>query len=172
MRAVLLELAIAAELVNATDLTQDGDLHEMTVLMTDATVVTHDTANAFAQKVGDQLKALYPSRVLDPRVDLKVYKHGGQQLFRITWSCRIVRSSVQDADWLFDRRGSLKSGATIALARAAVDKDILDTDKVNDLRRMPNGRVPENFVRESRSGSSAEGFWFIREYFGTAPKPK
>ena len=133
---------------------------------------TNDRENAFAKQVGDRLKALYPSRVLDPRVDLKVYKRDGQQMFRIVWSCRIVPATEKDADWLFDRRGALKPGSTIELAHAAVDKDIKDTGKADELRRMPSGRAPASFVRESRSGSMAEGYWLIREYFGTAPKPK
>jgi len=134
--------------------------------------IAHDaSANTFQDLVGKRLKALYPSKVLDPRIDLVVYKDNDQFIWRFTWTCRIVKATPQDADWYFDRRGTLLLGPTPDVARNRVDAEISASQKVTEMRQhyhLPN--VPQSFIRDSFSGSNAEGWWYVKEYFLVAPR--
>lgn len=151
-------------------LRQDGDRLTMAAVSSDA-AEAHLSANAFAKEVGDRLKASYPSRLVDPSVQLHVSMRDGKRQFRLTWSCRIVPSSEQDADWVFDRRGTLMPGTTPEEAARRVEDELARSGKVVLLRRsFPNGRMPGSFVSSSSSGSASEGYWHIREFFLTAPK--
>ena len=58
----------------------------------------HDSANQFQDEVGKALRAAYPSRILEPNVILQILKRGGQKLYRLIWSCKIVSSSEAEAN--------------------------------------------------------------------------
>lgn len=148
-----------------------GDMLELDFESSDATKA-HNSANDFARLVGDELKQQFPSRILDPDVELRVFEVGGEMRFQMIWTARIVPTSIEDADYFFDRRGSLLLGATKETACSQVDEEIADSRKVETLRRsFPHGKMPLGFVQKSVSGSFANGYWCIKEYFLVAPKP-
>lgn len=172
MRAIFVFLAFLSGFSSAyaQTLQKDGDRYELTFVSPDPGKA-HDSANAFAQQVGDALKASYPSKVLDPNVNLQVFVRGGQKFYRIVWSCRIVKALLIDADYYFDRRGTLLSGPTPTEAKRKVEAEIERSGKVSIMRRsFRTARIPESFIRDSFSGSAAEGYWYIKEFFLTAPK--
>ena len=153
------------ELVNV-----GGDLYEL-VYESSNGGDAHFSANVFSDKVGDVLKARYPSKILDPDVQLRVYSIDGAVRFRMRWNCRIVKSSEAGAVLHFDRRGSMLSGAGIDEARAAVIADIENNRKPQEMSaRYKDPSIPPSFVRDSRSGSTAEGYWYIREIFLVASR--
>ncbi|MDP1760148.1 MAG: hypothetical protein Q8L01_01695, partial [Candidatus Woesebacteria bacterium] len=155
---------------NAQTLQKDGDHYELT-LVSPNPGTAHNSANTFAQQVGDVLKSTYPSKVLDPTVSLRVFMRGDQKFYRLTWSCRIVKASVADADYYFDRRGTLLSGSTLTDAKRKVETEIERSGKVSIMRKaFTSAKFPENFIRDSFSGSSAEGYWYIKEFFLVVPK--
>ncbi len=155
---------------NAQTLQKDGGHYELTFVSPNPGKA-HDSVNAFAEQVGDVLKSTYPSKVLDPTVSLRVFIRNGQKFYRLTWSCRIVKASVSDADYYFDRRGTLLSGSTLTEAKRKVETEIERSDKVSIMRKsLKSAKIPENFIRDSFSGSSAEGYWYIKEFFLVAPK--
>lgn len=172
MKPVFLVLAFLLGLssAEAQTLQKDGDHYELTFVSPDPGKA-HDSANSFAQQVGDALKSSYPSRVLDPSVNLRVFVRGGQRFYRIVWSCRIVKASIADADYYFDRRGTLLAETTLTEAKRKVEAEIERSGKVSIMRRgFRNAKIPESFVRDSFSGSSTEGYWYLKEFFLTAPK--
>ncbi len=155
---------------NAQTFQKDGDHYELTFVSPDPGKA-HDSANTFAQQVGDALKSAYPSKVLDPTVSIRVFIRGGQKFYRLTWNCRIVKASVADADYYFDRRGTLLPGSTLTEAKRKVETEIERSGKVSAMRKsFRSAKIPENFIRDSFSGSSAEGYWYIKEFFLVAPK--
>lgn len=159
-----------------TLLTQRGDMVEMVDDGTDPALV-HRSANIFAEQVGKMLKAKFiagqPSRVLDPDVELRVYTVDDTTRYRLTWSCRIVATTEDKADWYFDRRGTLLWGKTRDAAITNVARENAVSNKGAGLRAIfPAGVMPLTFVVTSTSGSSTEGYWAITEYFLAAPRPK
>lgn len=172
MRAFFLFLAFLMGFSSAyaQTLQKDGDRYELAFVSSDPGKA-HDSANAFAQQVGDLLKSSYPSKVLDPNLSLQVFMRDGQKFYRIVWSCRVVRASLVDADYYFDRRGTLLSGSTPLEAKRKVETEIERSGKVSIMRRsFRSARIPESFIRDSFSGSITEGYWYIKEFFLTAPK--
>ena len=176
MRTIVLFISFAfltgLSSANAQTLQKDGDHYELMFVSPDPGKA-HNSANAFAQQVGDVLKSAYPSKVLDPTVSLRVlvFTRGGQKFYRLTWSCRIVKASVADADYYFDRRGTLLPGPTLTEAKRKVETEIERSGKVSTMRKaFTSAKIPENFIRDSFSGSSAEGYWYIKEFFLVAPK--
>lgn len=154
----------------AQDLKKDGDYYELSYLSNDP-VQVYNSANLFEKKVGDALKSSYPSKVLDPNISLRVFKKNGQKFYRMVWSCRIVEAHFTDADYYFDRRGTFLSGPTLADAKRKVEAEIEKSDKVSIMRKSYyNAKIPENFIRDSFSGSSTEGYWYVKEFFLVAPK--
>ncbi len=169
LMAVLM-LLCSAGLASAQPLVCTGDRCTLTFESTDPTKA-HDSANDFTRLVGDRLKAQYPSQILDPRVDLSVHKQNGQTVFRFVWSARIVKALVPNADWNFDRRGTLMAAKSLQDAIVAVEQEIVDSKKVQEMRRRYSmSNIPESFVRDSYSGSNQEGWWYVKEYFLVAPK--
>ncbi|MEK7148058.1 MAG: hypothetical protein AAB758_02060 [Patescibacteria group bacterium] len=172
MRAIFVFLAFLTGLssANAQTLQKDGDHYELTFISPDPGKA-HDSANTFAQQVGNVLKSTYPSRVLAPNVSLRVFMRGEQKFYRIVWSCRIVKASLADANYYFDRRGTLLSGPTLAEAKRKVETEIERSGKVSIMRKgFRSARIPESFIRDSFSGASTEGYWYIKEFFLVAPK--
>lgn len=151
-------------------LTKHGDRYELTVL-TNRADTAHNSANAFADAVGKKLKSAYPSRVLEPDVNLQVFINYGRKFFRLTYSCRIVRTVPHTADYYFDRRGTILSGRTPDDARRNVEQQLARSHKAALLRRsLRHGHTPNGFVRDSSAGTAATGFWYIREVFVVAPR--
>ena len=170
MKILMLGLAFFAGFSHAETMQKDGDRYELVFASTDA-AKAHESANAFAREVGDILKSNYPSRVLDPNVNLAVFTKNNQKVFRFVWSCRIVKASVNDADYYFDRRGTLLSGATLAQAKRNVETELAASAKVKAMRNgFKNTRIPDSFIRDSFLGSSSEGYWYVKEFFMVAPK--
>ena len=168
LAAILLLCAVG--LADAQTLQCIGDRCTFTVESPDPKLA-HDGANDFSRLVGDRLKAQYPSQVLDPRVDLAVYILNGKKIFHLMWSVRIVRTIVPNADWQFDRRGTLLWGRTLQVARDNVEMEFKKSGKVSTMRQgFKSSNIPPSFVRDSYSGSSLEGYWYIKEYFLVAPK--
>lgn len=172
LAAILLLCAVSP--ADAQSLTCVGD--RCTLMFESAnSKEAHDSANDFSRLVGDRLKAQYPRQILDPRVDLTIYILNGVKTFRVVWSVRLVKTQIYNADWQFDRRGSLRPGKTLDEAAAKVEDDIRKTGKVDEMRAKYPGKktnIPPSFVRSSYSGSSLEGYWWIKEYFMTVPKFK
>lgn len=172
MKNIIFVLVFLAGLADAKaqGLLKIGDLYELTVTVPNQQEA-HDSANTFAYEVGNVLKATYPSKVLDPKVDLHVFMKDGQVVYRLTWSCRMVSASVTDADYYFDRRGTLLLGPTLDQAKRKVNSELKESNKVQVMRRaFKRSKIPAGFIKDSFSGSSAEGYWYIKEFFLVAPK--
>lgn len=154
---------------NAQTLQKKGDSYQLRFESADPEVA-HNSANLFAQGVGDVLKSSYPSRVLEPSVNLSVSMTDGKKTYHLVWSCRVVKASIQDADYYFDRRGTMMSGLTPEIARRNVDLELEKSNKVNIARRAIRGaRIFPGFIKDSLSGSGSQ-YWYIREFFLVAPK--
>jgi hypothetical protein len=155
----------------AQALQKDGDHYELT-FVSPYPDKAHDSAVVFADLVGQTLKSSYPSKLLDPSVTLRVFTRVGQKFYRLTYVCRIVKSSEQDADYIFFRQGTLLSGKTLVEAKRQVEAELKKSGKVEAMRKAFVGAsIPENFIRDSFSGSTSEGFWYVKEFFLVAPKP-
>ena len=126
----------------------------------------HSSANEFAGEVGRLLKVHYPSKVLEPRVKIEQAVKNGKQVFRFVWTCRIVKTSAKEADYFFDRRGTLWHGRTLEEAKEFVDRE---NDKKSRLVfRDGNWNKP---AHASHSSFTASGeWWYVQEIFLTAPK--
>lgn len=150
---------------------KNGDLYELSFTSHNPTEV-HGSANAFAQQIGDVLKYSYPSKVIDPSVRLQIFEKDSQKYYRLIWSCRIVKvSTVAEADYYFDRRGTLLPGTTLAEARSRVEAELQSSDKVSKMRAaFRGGKIPVSFIRDSFAGSAASKYWYIKEFFLVAPK--
>ena len=127
----------------------------------------HLSANKFADGVGNALKAAYPSKIADVSVTLKVLRKGGQKLYRLVWKCKIVKSSVADAHYRFDHRGTMWPGRTLALAKYGAEDEIKRSGKKDEAN---SGNFKAPFIRDSFAGSNTEGYWYIKEFFMVAPK--
>jgi hypothetical protein len=166
----ILGFAFLTGFSGAETIQKSGDVYKLAFTSADASRA-HMSANVFVREVGNALKASYPSKVLDPNVNLTVLTKNGRKLFYLVWSCRIVRASINEADYYFDRRGTLLGGATPKIAKLGVEAEIATSRKVQAMRKsFRNSRIPESFIRNSSSGSRAEGYWHIKEYFLVAPR--
>jgi hypothetical protein len=151
-------------------LKRDGDLYTLTFVSSNPSLA-HLSANIFAREVGNVLKTSYPSRVIDPSVNLHVFARTGKKFYQLTWMCRILRADTASADYYFDRRGSLLYGRTLVETEEKVEKELAQSKKVQVLHSsFPRGRIPEDFIRDSFSGSRQDGYWYIKEFFLVAPK--
>ncbi len=163
-------VGLGSSRAEAQTLTKEGDRYELAFVSADPGKA-HDSANAFADEVGKTLKSLYPSKVVDPSVELRVFLRDGKNMYRIIWSCRIVKASVSDADYYFDRRGTLLPGSTLSEAKRNVEAEIERSQKVSSMRKnFPQGKIPEPFIQETFSGTAKEGYWYLKEFFLVAPK--
>ena len=154
----------------AQTLQRDGDHFELVFTSKDAGKA-HASANVFARDIGDILKVSYPSKVLDPSIRLTVFTRNNQKLFRLVWSCRVVRTSANDADYYFDRRGTLLWGVTPAEAKRKVGTEIETSRKVWAMHQNFRGaKIPKSFIQDSISGSRSEGYWYLKEFFMVAPR--
>ncbi len=136
----------------------------------------HDySANKFEKEVGDALKDAYPSKILDPNVILQILRINGQKLYRLYWSCRIVKAKPSEADYYFDRRGTMLPGPTLPAAKAVVEAELKSSDKVEAMRKAweakgKKGKIYDTFIKDSSAGSDSTGYWYIKEFFLVAPK--
>jgi hypothetical protein len=132
----------------------------------------HNSANRFANEVGNQIKREYPSIVAEPTLALEVFTSNGQKMYRMTWGCRILKSTPINADYYFDRRGTLLWGRTLDEAKSNVEAEIKKSGKVELMRKKfgSKAKIYSTFIKEAYSGSEAEGYWYIKEFFLTAPK--
>jgi hypothetical protein len=164
-------LQIGSFPASAQTLQRTGDRYELSYVSLDPGWA-HDSAEAFTHEIGNVLKNNYPSKVLDPDVHLRVYKKNNRKLFRFVWSCRIVTATEQDADYYFDRRGTLLWGASASKARRKVNDEIRSSGKIQAMRENfgKGASIPGDFVRDSSSGSHSEGYWYVKEFFLVAPK--
>jgi hypothetical protein len=154
----------------AQNLVKDGDHYEFVFISADAGKA-HTSADVFATQVGTTLKIEYPSRILNPAVDLAVFIRNNAKIFRFTWSCRIVKTSPENADYYFDRRGTLLFGKTLTEVKRNVEIDVERSGKIWAMRKNFRGaKIPESFIRDSFAGSSLEGYWYVKEFFLVAPK--
>jgi hypothetical protein len=125
----------------------------------------HMTGNEFARQVGDKLKSLWPSRVVQPSV---VFSRRGCLLY-MDWECWILAADVTTADWKFDRRGTLSFADTKLGALTRIDIDIRTSHK---LQEFPTS---ERWWPLSVSTSCLEwdkDTWCLKEWFLVAPRPK
>jgi hypothetical protein len=129
----------------------------------------HNSANVFAREIGNALKSGYPSKVLDPKVHLQVFIRGGQKLYSLTWTAKIVKASVAEANWVFDRRGTLLSGQTLAEAKSRVEAQLEKSKKVSELRHFKSANIPKSFIQDSFARSGEQEYWYIKEFFMVAP---
>lgn len=131
----------------------------------------HNSANVFSREVGNALKATYPSKILLPNVKLEVININGQRSYRFTWTCKIVKSSETEANYYFDRRGTMLSGKTLSEAKTKVEAELEKSGKVQTMRKgFKNANMPASFIKDSFSGSDREGYWYVKEFFMVAPK--
>ena len=101
---------------------------------------------------------------------LQILKRGGQKLYRLIWSCKIVSSSEAEANYHFDRRGTIQSGRTITEARSKVEAELVNSNKADEMRaawqaKGGKGIIYPSFIKESCAGSDTEGHWCIKELF-------
>jgi hypothetical protein len=116
-------------------------------------VSAHRSGNVFAERVGNLLKTRYPSRVQSPNVKMEVVHRGKQKLYRLTWSCLVVDASERNADYYFDRRGSLQSGKTLAEARIKVEREMQASRKRQSALTIAERAVLQpSFVRSASAG--------------------
>ncbi len=141
----------------------------------------HESANDFSLAVGRYLKGNYPSRVTDVVVtisaNIEPLTDGSN--YTIKWSAKIEPCDSVDADYFFDRRGTLLSGPTEVEAIKAVQKEIEVSGKVESMinnfdETYGNHRMTEDYVSVStvclnhQSGKNV--WWCLKEYFCTAKK--
>ncbi len=131
----------------------------------------HESANTFADEVGKLLKREYPSRILNPRLKLEVSGAGTKKNYRIRWNCKILKTTPENADYYFDRRGTLLSGKTLNEAKQKVEAELARSQKVEIMRKgFKHPNIPPSFIQDSFSGSENEGYWYIKEIFMVASK--
>ncbi len=133
----------------------------------------HKSGNEFAKIVGDTLKKQYPSKVQNPLVKIEVIKESGVSKFKFTWHCNFVKSKKEEADYYFDRRGTLLFGETPQIAHDNVETELKQSGKVQQMMdtfnlKYGNHRMPKSFVSESISQPVDGKVWCVREFFCTA----
>lgn len=135
----------------------------------------HKSGNEFAKRVGDILKLQYPSRVENPVVIIEVTEELGVVKFKFTWRCNFVKSKKEEADYYFDRRGTLSFGETPQIAHNNVEAELKQSGKVQQMMdafdlQYGNHKMPNSFVSESISQPVEGRVWCVREFFCTAKK--
>lgn len=131
----------------------------------------HKSGNEFANRVGNILKSQYPSKIENPAVKIEVTDHK----FQFIWHCNFVRCAEEDADYYFDRRGTLLSGENAQIAHDNVEAELKQSGKVQHMIELFNlkyggHRMPDSFVSESISEPIKGKVWCVREFFCTAKK--
>lgn len=133
----------------------------------------HKSGNEFAKRVGETLKQQYPSKVENPSVSIEVVEEAGVAKFKFTWRCNFAKSKKEEADYYFDRRGTLLSGETPEIAHNNVEAELKQSGKVQQMMdafdlQYGNHRMPNSFVSESVSQPVKGKVWCVREFFCTA----
>jgi hypothetical protein len=131
----------------------------------------HKSGNEFANRVGNILKQQYPSRIENPSVRIEV----SDQKFKFIWNCNFVKCEERDADYYFDRRGTLLSGANAQIAHNNVEAELRQSGKVQQMMdsfdlKYGGHKMPNSFVSESISQPAGGKVWCVREFFCTAKK--
>ncbi len=132
----------------------------------------HLSANDFAREVGNLLKEQYPAKVLEPKVSLSIGTSWGEVSYQFSWSCRIVKTTPEKADYYFDRRGTMGYAKTLKEAQFQVDAEIVRSGKVHRLQQtFPRGIIYNTFVKKVFVYSKQDNdWWCLKEYFLVAPK--
>ncbi|MBA3733079.1 hypothetical protein H0W91_01750 [Patescibacteria group bacterium] len=130
----------------------------------------HDSANTFAVIVGNELKAHYPSKILEPKFEFEVRKQGSYEVFHIIWFCRIVSASSSDADYYFDRRGTLREARTKAYAQKLVRQE--NQHKFGNTLGVGiyKWKVVSSGVVGSFASTDGNRWWYLEEIFMVAPR--
>jgi hypothetical protein len=135
----------------------------------------HMGANDFAKQVGNLLKERYPSKVEGLKVTLTINILGGEELYHLSYFCYVVPTTPDQAQYYFDRRGTILSGKTDEDAKNKVNAQINNTNKIGKLKESfqktyGNYYMPDEFVLDSASKSQDGKSWYVKEYFITAQK--
>ena len=131
----------------------------------------HLSANMFQEAVQVQLRKKYPSRVVEPRIFLRVFELKGKPAFSLTWKCQIIPATPETAEYYFNRRGTMLRGRTRDEAERNVNVEVEHSGKVAEMRGLyKRSNIPATFVQDSLTGSDTDGWWYIKEYFLVAPK--
>lgn len=143
----------------------------------------HESGNEFAKTVGALLKAHYPAKVVEVRATFSIVNGPPINIgpYRIDWYARIEKTDSANADYYFDRRGTLLSGPSEASACNAVETELQMSKKVQSMmddfdKAFGGHRMPKEFVTRSTACQSFEigsdMWWCLEEYFCTSPKLK
>ena len=76
-----------------------------------------------------------------------MFTKGGHKLYRLTWNCQIVKSSVADAN---------------TEAKSKVENEIKISGKEKEANQG-NYHVPAGFTKDAYDGSVKEGFWYNKD---------
>lgn len=155
-------------------------LPQMVIRESSDPMKAYESAKIFVEQVEQLLKNNYPSRVEDPTVKLKIYSRNGKIIYQFTWSCQVTACEKSEADWYFDRRGTMLSGKSMFEAFRKVEKDLAQTGKIRKLKARYDSptlfggcgghRMPDSFVSTCYAHDD-KAWWCVREFFITAPKP-
>ncbi|MEI7741262.1 MAG: hypothetical protein WCJ29_02040 [bacterium] len=175
---VLMMCAVAAQEGNvALEPWSDGDIIVLSAESGDPQKV-HGSANDFARLVGERLKSEFPRKVVNPNVELRIWKRDGKYVYLLLWSARLIPVRPEQADCYFDRRGTMVSGISLEAAdkalKAIEEKEKkLETARADFQTKFGNSSSPTSFTRISYVGSGMEKMaWVIQESFLTAKDVK
>lgn len=135
----------------------------------------HLSANDFAEQAGKFLKDNYPSEIIKPKLTMAIRFVDQKEVFHFVWSCKIVPTTPDKAQFYFDRRGTVASGKTKEEAVSNVNNEIAASRKVEDVKEKfqiayGNYSMPDNFILNASTTSRDGQHWYIAEYLITSQK--
>jgi hypothetical protein len=130
----------------------------------------HLSANTFAAMVGEKLKQRYPSKVIN--LNVIVTKDGDN--FQFHWECEIIQTSIDSAQYYFDRRGTFLSARSKDKAFDLVEQELIQSKKVQQMIEKfkdiyGNYSLPYQYIITVYTQDKNQ-YWCLREFFCTAPK--
>lgn len=127
----------------------------------------HLVANEFAEAVGRKLKTSYPSRVVNPKAEMRYIVAAGHPGFYLVYSCEIQPTTERLAEYYFDRRGTLLTDEDSAISET-VRKT---SEAMEQFKRLYGNAQP---VGSSTATAQGRGrfnqTWYLQESFFTARK--
>ncbi len=126
----------------------------------------HKIANEFSKEVGNKLKELYPAKINNISVKLKVVNG----MLSLTYIAQIIKCNKQEAQYYFDHRGALSASnkKLNALNNAKSRVEQQKTEVVFEFKKFYNNVtvVSQNIDQIEYSGM----FWVINELFIASSK--
>lgn len=130
----------------------------------------HLSANTFVKMVHDSLIHYFPSRVND----ISVLISNRKGVFTFSWNCYLYSCKNNEADYHFDRRGTLLSGKTLDEARKNVESELAKSRKIINMingfkNKYGSYAMPKKFDIETFTKEGPR-YWYLREFFCVASK--